>query len=144
MTIASLKGIVVDDDAAQLEGDWQANNVVGPFVADGYRHDADSDKGKLAARFETALKPGTYEVRLAFQAHANRAQKVPVTILHQDGTTVKNINQRGKTSPENLFASLGTFHFGRQGTVVISNEGTQGHVAIDAVQFLPQEVVEPK
>ena len=144
MKIASLKGIIVDDNAAQLEGDWQENNVVGPFIADGYRHDADAAKGKLAASFETELKPGSYEVRLAFPAHANRAKKVPVTIVHEGGTTVKYINQRGKASKANLFVSLGTFEFGKQGAVVIRNEGTHGHVAIDAVQFLPREERKPQ
>lgn len=143
-TIASFKGIVVDDDAAQLEGEWKENNVVGPFVADGYRHDADAQKGKLKARFETQLKPGSYEVRLAFPAHTNRAKKVPVNIVHDGGTTLKYIDQRGKASEANLFVSLGTYNFGTKGAVVISNEGTQGHVAIDAVQFLPKEDVKLK
>jgi hypothetical protein len=29
------------------------------------------------------------------------------------------------------------FHSGKQGSVTLSNAGTDGHVIVDAVQFLP-------
>ena len=37
------------------------------------------------------------------------------------------------------FVSLGTYRFGdgKKGAVVIANEGTDGHVIVDAVQCLP-------
>jgi len=140
--LVSLEGIVVDDQAAQLEGNWQENNVIGPFIAQGYQHDGNAAKGKLTARFETKLKPGTYEVRLAFPAHQNRASKVPVTIVHREGKTVKHVNQQGAPSNATLFLSLGTYDFDGQAAVEINNGGTQGHVAIDAVQFLLQETAD--
>ena len=49
------------------------------------------------------------------------------------------VNQR-KTPPiDGLWVSLGTFQFekGKGGSVTISNDGADGYVVIDAVQWLP-------
>jgi hypothetical protein len=61
-----------------------------------------------------------------------------VTIHHQGGSTVVKVNQQKKPPIDGLFLSLGTFTFakGKAGKVEISNEGVDGHVIVDAVQFL--------
>ncbi|MBA2114180.1 FAD-dependent oxidoreductase [Bremerella alba] len=132
-----LKGVVVDDRDAKLSGEWVESSHIRPFVGRGYRHDADQAKGKRTATFATKLKPGQYEVRLAYSANSNRASNLPVTIQHADGKHELAVNQREKPSLDQIFVSLGTFRFEDQGEVVVSNAGTNGHVIIDAVVFVP-------
>ncbi len=45
---------------------------------------------------------------------------------------------------EGIPRSLGAFHFdtGKAGTVVISNEGADGYVSIDGIQFVPREIAD--
>ena len=48
------------------------------------------------------------------------------------------VNQQQTPPIDNRFVSLGEFRFEQnQGYVLVSNEGTSGHVTADAVQFLP-------
>ena len=113
-------------------------SAVGPFVGFGYRHDDHAEQGTKQARFEAELKPGRYEVRLAYSAHGNRASNVPVVVQHADGSTETIVDQKQEPPIQRLLLSLGTFNFGEKPAVVeISNRGADGHVIADAVQFLP-------
>ena len=72
-------------------------------------------------------------------ANPNRASNVPVTIVHAGGKTTKTLNQRKAPPIDRAFISLGTFRFtkGNSGYVEIGNQGVDGYVVIDAVQWLP-------
>jgi hypothetical protein len=84
-------------------------------------------------------RPGRYEVRLSYSPDNNRATNVPVTIVHADGRTVVTVNQRKAPPLDGAFISLGVFRFaaGKSGYVEVGNHGADGHVIIDAVQWLP-------
>ncbi len=134
-------GTVVDDAQAKLVGTWTESSAVGPFVGAGYRHDENRQKGEKSARFEAALpKAGRYEVRFSWTPNPNRATNVPVTVHHAEGTAAVRVNEQ-KAPEEGAFTPLGTFRFeaGRPAVVVVETAGTDGHVVIDAVQFLPKD-----
>jgi len=137
LTKEKIGGIVVDDNEAKLAGFDSEGTTAPGFLADGYRHDNDERKGEQSARYTPKLpKAGTYRVAVTYTALTNRASNVPVTIHHAKGETKVVVDQK-KKAPENLLP-LGEFEFeaGTSGWVEIRNEGTKGHVIIDAVQFL--------
>jgi hypothetical protein len=138
LTMQKLEGTVVDDEAAQFTGDWRSSTANKPFVAYGYRHDGNADKGKLSATFSAKLTPGNYEVRMSFPTNENRATNIPVTIQHAGGQTTAVVNQRKAEQVDKLWIGLGTFEFGETGSVIVSNQGTNGYVILDAIQWLPQ------
>ena len=78
------------------------------------------------------------EVRFAYTPGSNRDKNVPVTILHADGEQTFHVNQQEAPALDGHFVSIGAFRFekGGQNFVIVSNEGTTGHVIVDAVQFL--------
>ena len=135
----SLDGIVLDETEAKLIGKWKESTFTGQFVNRYYLHDDNSGKGEkqvvFSPKFETG---GDYEVRVSYSAGGNRASNTVVTVDHQDGKSRFLINQSKKPSINGLFHSLGTFRFEADNvaSVTISNEGTDGHVIVDAVQFL--------
>jgi len=140
ITPADLPGIVVDDSEAQKVGEWKESKMYGPYIGSGYVSDINEGKGEKTISFPAKLpKTGRYEVRVAFNAGPNRAERAMVNILHADGEELKDL----KLSTTNLkglqFASMGTYRFegDGQGFVLISNAGSQGYVTVDAVQFLP-------
>jgi len=138
----TLRGVVVDDDQAERKGFDAKSSAVGPFVGDGYRHDGGTKDGKQSATYVPNLpKAGEYEVRIAYSPNANRATNVPVTISHAGGTAKAKVNQQKAPPVSETFVSLGTFSFGKgkSGRVVITNEGVDGYVVIDAVVFLPKD-----
>lgn len=132
-------GIVVDDADAERIGFDRFSSAHTTYVADGYHHDNNAGKGHQRARFVPNLpKAGRYQVFIAYPVNANRASNVPVVIRHADGETKVTLNQRRKPSVSELLEPVGTFRFeaGKGGYVELSNEGTDGFVVIDAVQWL--------
>ena len=141
----NLPGLVLDDTQAKRIGEWTASKFSGSFIGEGYLHDGDKDKGEKTLTFTPEFsKAGTYEVRLAYVPGKNRASNVPVKILHLDGDYAGKIDQQQTPSLDGRFVSLGRFPFDEtnQWFVMISNEGTDGHVVVDAVQFLPVDGVD--
>lgn len=134
----TLKGIVIDDEAAERTGFNSVSQVVGPFVGTGYRHDGDTDKGNQSIRFPVTIQdPGTYELRIAFTPNGNRATNVPITV--QAGGKSMTVTCNQQQQPDHVvFASIGKFEFpAGNATVEIINTGTDGHVIVDAIQLLP-------
>jgi hypothetical protein len=133
----TLAGIVVDDKKAKLTGEWGKGS--GPGIDEGYLHDMNADKGKKSARFEIkAPREGQYEVRLAYSPNPNRATNVPVTVESAEGSKTVKVNQKVAPTLDKAFVSLGTYRFtiDKPAVVIVSNEGTNGYVIIDAVQLL--------
>jgi hypothetical protein len=139
ITKEKLAGIVVDDLEAERIGFTSVGHSIPPFVDSGYSHDGDTSKGSQSARFTPDLpQPGLYRVAMTYTAANNRAEKVPVKIHSADGEKTVIVNQRRKPPEESNLLPLGTFRFfaGKQGYVEVSNEGTDGHVIIDAIQWI--------
>ena len=135
----TLNGIVVDDLHAKLKGNWSSSASSGKWVGTHYLHDGNSGDGKAVAVFETPLEhAGRYEVRIAWSQHANRASNVPVVIRHSGGESIVMIDQSKSPAIDERFSSVGTFLFSgtEPAVVAISNDGTDGYVIADAVQWI--------
>ena len=145
--LKAFTGIVLDDSDAKKVGDWTNSQFSRHYIGDGYAHDGNKDKGQKTLTFTpTVPKAGVYEVRLAYNAGDSRATNVPIEILDLDGEHDLKINQRTPPPIDHRFVSLGKFRFDESGQwyILISNEGTDGHVIVDALQLLPAESREPK
>jgi hypothetical protein len=135
----SIEGIVVDDSAAKLSGEWLAS-VLSSGIHQGYRHDNDARDGLASASFTATLPaPGEYEVQVAWSPNANRATNVPVKVEHAGGVAELKLNQRERPEIDRLFGAAGRFRFDGKSSVTISNAGTDGHVVIDAVRWVRVE-----
>lgn len=135
-----LPGVVVDDEQAQLSGNWGESRAAKKYVGDGYRHDNNARDGKCSARFEAKLpKSGKYEVRLAAPPNNNRASNARVEIEHAKGTATIAISEKAPPI-DGLWISLGTHEFtaGKPAVVTVSNKEADGYVVIDAVQWVAQ------
>ncbi len=140
VALKDLPGIVVDDAKAKRVGAWVHSTHVKPYVGDGYLHDDNQGRGEKTLTFQPELvNPGRYEVRLAYTTGDSRATKVPVTVFSADGDKTIHVNQRQTPAIDGRWVSLGVFLFEKngQGFAIVSNEGANGHVIADAVQFLP-------
>jgi hypothetical protein len=140
----SLLGIVIDDEDAKLTGNWPRSSSIKPYVDEGYRYSAGD---KSTARFVAKVpKTGSYEVRIAYSAHNNRAALASVTVKHAGGATVKRIDQRKPAPIGGLFLSLGAFRFeaGKEAAVEFTSFNSHGTVIVDAVQLLTPEQAQAK
>lgn len=135
---AELNTITLDDSSATLVGDWKQSTFYKDFIGKGYIHDQQQAKGKKLVKFTPRqLKSGRYDVQLAYNSAESRASRVPVTIKTATGQQTVYVNQRVQPT-DGTFASLGKFDF--RGTeeeeIVVSNEGTDGYVIVDAIRFV--------
>ncbi|MFO0965444.1 MAG: FAD-dependent oxidoreductase [Gemmataceae bacterium] len=131
-----LGGIVVDDTQATRTGAWTHSTSTPGFVGEGYLHDNNKGQGKKKVRFTPKIQvKGMYEVRILYPAFANRASNALVVIHHAGGGGMIRVNQ--KTMPKGGF-SLGVMPFdvGEEGWVEIRNDGADGFVVADAVQWI--------
>ncbi len=137
--LETLRGIVVDDSAATLSGEWLPSTV-GSGIHQGYRHDNAARDGNASAVFTATLPAAArYDVQIAWSPNANRATQVPVRIDHSGGSSVVKLDQRKRPEIDRYFGSVGIFSFDATGRVTISNPNTDGHVVIDAVRWVKVE-----
>ncbi|MDB6074386.1 MAG: hypothetical protein JWO89_2026, partial [Verrucomicrobiaceae bacterium] len=135
---SSFAGIVQDDEFATFTGAWTASSFGDPIEGSA-RHDGNTAKGSLTAVFHIKVPAdGNYEVRMAYPSSSNRASNVPVTIEHAKGSAAVAINEKEVPTLDKRFVTLGTYSFttGKPAVVTVSNAGTDGFVAVDAVQLL--------
>ena len=138
--MTSLPGLVIDDAQAKFSGNWSKSGAGGlkGYVGKGYVYRGPKDDG--AARYEFIIpSAGTYEVRVSYGAHDNRATKAPVSIESAEGVKQTTINQREEPSLPQGFVSVGRYRFvpGKPAVVGIGGAPADGHVHADAVQLLP-------
>jgi len=137
LSLDKLLGVVIDDEMSIKIGDWTASTAAGRWIHRGYIHDGNPIMKQSSIRFESELPAsGDYQVGFAFPHHANRSSKVKVTIEHSDGQSVVIVDQ--KIESIDPFRKLGVYRFERSkpAAVIVSNEGADGFVVADAVQFL--------
>jgi len=136
-----LPGIVIDDTAAKVVGEWKHSTSVGTFIGKGYLTDYNTGKGEKTVTFTPPIpQSGRYDVRLAYSYFADRADNVKVTVFHADGEDTVYVDETQVPPIEGRFVSLGKFRFEKDGAgyVLITNEGTTKFVTVDALQLLPE------
>jgi hypothetical protein len=145
--VTDIPGVVVDDAQAKKVGEWQHSVHSGHFIGDGYLHDQDKAKGEKTLTFQPDLPAaGRYEVRLAYSPGTSRSEAVPVTVFSADGEKTVNVDMRKPPPIDDRFVSLGEYRVEKngQGYVIVSTEGTKGHVTVDAITFIPLDKPLPK
>ncbi len=133
---SSLSGIVVDDEDAELTGEWKVSSAAPAYVGNGYRHEGASQAGNAAAKFSTKLPAsGRYEVFLAYPPNSNRSTKTPVEVHSRSGRMTVSVNQQQDPAVDGMLHSLGVFEFegGEPAVVTVRNAGADGYVVVDAV-----------
>ncbi|WP_298866337.1 DUF1553 domain-containing protein [uncultured Gimesia sp.] len=134
--------ITIDDTSATLVGNWQQSTYIKNYIGKGYIHDQHAAKGKKQVKFTPhQLKSGRYDVQLAYNSDQSRASRVPVTIKTSKKTHTVYVNQRLKPT-DGAYASLGSFDFtgAKNEEIIVSNEGTDGYVIVDAIRFISAPV----
>ena len=134
---AKLEGIVVDDEASELKGNWSTNGSLAGFVAEGYRYSSDPT---ASARFPFSVtRAGEYEVRVAWQPHQNRAKSASISVFSSEGEKSLTLDQTKAPSGPHGFQSIGKFRFdeSKNFSLVFRVADSQGNVHIDAVQLVP-------
>ena len=138
--IKGLPGIVVDDTQAKLTGLWTNSTANTGFLGIGYQHDGDKRDGKNTAAFTAKIPAdGKYEIFISAPPNKNRASNAKVIIQHANGTATVQVNLRNPGKYGSNLRPLGSFRFkkGQTSTVTLSNEGANGYLIADAVQWLP-------
>ena len=138
----NLNTITLDDTSATLVGDWKQSTYFKDYIGNGYIHDQHTSKGKKQVKFTPQqLKPGRYDVQLAYNSDHSRASRVPVTIKTTKKTHTVYVNQRVKPT-DGPYTSLGSFDFSgaKNEEIIISNKDTDGVVIVDAIRFISAPV----
>ena len=135
-----LAGVVYDESDAEVVGVWPSSNLSPNRFGSHYLRDDMEGKGKKRVIFRGSLpESGLYEVRVAYSAGENRAEKVPIVVKGRAGKQTVSLDQTQTPSVAGLFEPIGQFDFEKGGecSVTIETTGTEGrYVLVDAVQFI--------
>ncbi|GAA4843673.1 hypothetical protein GCM10023331_30830 [Algivirga pacifica] len=127
--------IILDDSQASLSGAWYSSSSTPGYVGTGYIHDGATSQNDWSATFTPSIATtGEYEVFVFYTAGSNRATNTPVSVKHAYGTNTVYVNQQ----LNNLsWVSVGTYVMGTgsNNEVIISNEGANQVVIVDAVKL---------
>jgi hypothetical protein len=133
----TLPGIVLDNEHAELKGEWSRSSGFKPHVGTGYLHDDKRADGESVAIFHIkAPKPGKYDLRMAYSAHETRAKNVPLTIESGVHKAQLIVDQTQPFPAGEAFRSIGTVELDGDTTLTIRNVDTDGFVILDALQLL--------
>lgn len=138
----SLPGIVLDDEAAELSGEWSRSTNFKPHIGRGYRHDERRGDGQAKAVFRfRAPKSGEYELRMAYSAHETRAKAVPVAVQSGSHRALLKVDQTVPLPKDQPFRPIGRCRLEAdvETVITVSNDQTEGFVILDALQLLPVE-----
>lgn len=133
--VKSLPGIVVDNKQAKVEGEWGESESISGFVGENYLHDGNTAKGSSRVTFTAAIPShGKYALRVYFTPNGNRASNVPVSVKASGKTHMATVNQKDDKDLVNGGRIVGTWDLAPDNVeVVISNDGTNGYVVVDAI-----------
>ncbi|MBU6303257.1 MAG: DUF1549 domain-containing protein [Verrucomicrobia bacterium] len=141
-----LAGVIYDESDAEVIGRWPVSDLSPNRFGTHYLRDDKEGKGEKRVIFRGSLpESGPYEVRVAYSAGQNRAEKVPVIVRSRAGTRTVYLDQTRTPSVAGLFEPVGRFDFekGAECSVTIETAGTgDRHVLVDAVQFIATKDLE--
>lgn len=123
-------GIDVTTEGAKATGEWTTSN------SGNYLHDSNEGKGTLSMTFTPKLPTeGVYDVYIASTKNGNRATNVPVEIVHAAGTEKATVNQKNDSGWIKVYT--GKFKAGSEGSLTLSNKGTDGFVIVQGARWVP-------
>jgi autotransporter-associated beta strand protein len=144
--VLAAPGVILDNATAgntaagvSFTGAWSASNVAGSFG------NASLFAGQVAGATPTATytftptlpTPGNYDVYLRWTADPNRATNTPIDFISPDETRTRTVNQELNGGVWNLVTTIAA-EAGATTSVTIRNNGANGNVVADAVQFVPR------
>lgn len=98
-----------------------------------YYHDNQYDKPDLYCTWTPTISvPGKYNVYMRWVAHPNRSSEALVHIVHKNGTTELNVDQRQNGVQWNL---LGQFAFEAGTSGYVRLYSSPGYTVFDGVRF---------
>ncbi|MGC8742652.1 MAG: FAD-dependent oxidoreductase [Verrucomicrobiia bacterium] len=136
-------GIILDNSDTTgvfISGDWTVSTSKPGYWGANYIHDGNTNKGQKSVRFVPTIPSNSvYDVYLRWTDDQNRADNVPVEIIHSSGTNRVFINQKTNGGKWNL---IGTFPMraGTNSAVSVFTDSTTGYVIVDAVKLTPSGV----
>jgi hypothetical protein len=125
-----------DSSGVAITGAWSASTYYSGYYGKNYLADVTTGtRSGKKVRFTPTLPLSTaYDVYVRWTAAKDRADNVPVDIVHAAGTKTLTVNQR---VAHGTWVFLGTYGFnaGTAGSVTVRNDGANGNVIVDAAKF---------
>jgi hypothetical protein len=131
-----MEGLVIDDRDAKKSQGWTEGTGLPGFVGYGYIYSNAKD-ASVSFEFDAA-ETATYEIRIAYLSHENRASNAAIKLAIGEKTESHFVNMKQPAPLKNNFASLGKFKLekGQHCSVTLESKGSDGHVHADAIQVI--------
>ena len=139
--IMAATAVIVDNGGAgtSFTGSWAASPVAGFYGTQPLFASAVAGSTPTATYTFTPDLParGNYDVYMRWTTNSNRATDTPVDLVFPDGQRTVTVNQELNNGVWMLLSNI-TAEAGTTASVTIRNNGANGNVVADAVQFVPR------
>ncbi|PWU08682.1 MAG: hypothetical protein C5B50_29115 [Verrucomicrobia bacterium] len=124
-----------DSTGITIVGVWTSSTNVPGYYGKDYLFDSATGGGKSVQFTPNLPMPGYYDVYDRWTTNSNRATHVPIDVNSAAGTSTIYVNQQTNNG---RWVYLGTFLFnaGANGNVTVRDDGANGNVIADAVEFI--------
>ena len=125
-----------DSTGVTIIGSWTAATTTVGYYGSNYLQDGGAGGGKSVRFSPTLPSGGVYDVYLRWTSDVNRATNAPVDVIFNGTTNTVYLNQQ--VSDGVWWVYLGTYNFtmGTNNGVVVRDDGANGTVIADAVEFV--------
>ncbi len=122
-----------------FSGTWATSSLNGSFGSPSLFAAAVSGTTPSATYTFAPTLParGLYDVYLRWTAAANRASNTPVDVEFPDGNRTLAVNQQSNGGVWNYLTTIPA-EAGSSASVTIRNNGANGNVVVDGIQFIPR------
>ncbi|OIR15064.1 xyloglucanase Xgh74A precursor [mine drainage metagenome] len=134
-----------DASGVVVTGAWTPSTTTAGYYGADYLHDGNtgSTGGKSVTFTPTIPTTGSYSVYVRWTAYTNRATNAPIDIVDSAGVThTFSENQQNNGGTWVLLGTY-TFNVGTTGYLKIRNDGANGYVIADAVEWVQQTPTPP-
>lgn len=140
--IMASPSIIVDNGAPESSatGSWSASSLSGSFGSPSvFAGPVAASTPSATYTFSPNLPArGNYDIYLRWTADPNRATDTPVDVAFPDGNRTLTINQELNHATWVLLTTI-TAEAGNTSSITIRNNGANGNVVADGVQFIPRQ-----
>lgn len=138
LTKLKLAGISKDDSAAVSTGGWTNGSGLKGYQGVGYQYANKGSEAKMSFKFR-APKKGSYDVRIGWRHHENRATNAKVVVRVGDEESIHAVNMQKPPKIDETFEPLKKVTLKKDDIVWVTFDakGADGVVCTDFVQLLP-------
>lgn len=139
-TKLKLPGVSRDDSMGKTVGNWKSGSELKGYLGIGYQYASPGSNAKMIFEMR-APKTNTYDVRIGWRFHQNRASNAKVNVTADSVNQDFTVNMQKEPEIDGAMETLAKIKLEANEKCLITFDatGADGNICVDAVQLVPSK-----